>query len=189
MTTRAEFLAALRARLHGAPGACIDEVAADYAAHFDEGVAAGRTETDIARGLGDPVELADQLRVELRITEWESRQSPRSAFRLISASIARGAIGIVTVLVGVPLLLALLAALLLGTLGFFAGGIWLLVAGASVGLPGGAGTAWLAGVGSLAAAVAFAALAALIVILLLNWLAGRARADLQLLASSRRTRI
>ena len=40
MSARAEFLTSLRAGLRGSPAAAIDEIVADYTAHFDEGAAA-----------------------------------------------------------------------------------------------------------------------------------------------------
>ena len=39
-------------------------VMADYAAHFAEGMAAGRSEAEIAAALGDPLRLARELRAE-----------------------------------------------------------------------------------------------------------------------------
>ena len=59
--TKAEFLDTLGRRLAGLPRDEIDEMIADYAAHFDEGLAAGRSEAEIAAALGDPVRLAGAL--------------------------------------------------------------------------------------------------------------------------------
>ena len=56
--TRAEFLARLRRGLVGLPAATAAEISADYETHFDDGVAAGRSEAEIAQALGNPDRLA-----------------------------------------------------------------------------------------------------------------------------------
>src|SRR6202012_5031014 len=60
--TRLEFLDVLRRRLAGLPPDEIDELVGDYAMHFADGMAAGRSEAQIAEALGDPVRLARELR-------------------------------------------------------------------------------------------------------------------------------
>ncbi len=42
----------------------INELIADYEAHFTEGSAAGRSEEDVSRALGEPGRLARELRAE-----------------------------------------------------------------------------------------------------------------------------
>ena len=56
--TQAEFLDTLAERLRGLPPDEIDELLDDYASHFAEGLAEGRSEAEIAAALGDPVRLA-----------------------------------------------------------------------------------------------------------------------------------
>ena len=60
--TRLEFLETLRRRLAGLPEAEIDDLLADYATHFADGMAAGRSEAEIAQALGDPMRLARERR-------------------------------------------------------------------------------------------------------------------------------
>lgn len=60
--TRYEFLNTLKAAMHGLPQATIDRVLGDHERRFDEGMALGRSESDIARELGDPFAIADALR-------------------------------------------------------------------------------------------------------------------------------
>ena len=52
--TKSEFLDTLHRRLAGLPPSEIDDVMADYAQHFADGLAAGRSEAEIAEALGDP---------------------------------------------------------------------------------------------------------------------------------------
>jgi uncharacterized membrane protein len=61
--TRYEFLNTLKAAMHGLPPATIDRVLGEHERRFDEGMALGRSESDIARELGDPFAIADALRV------------------------------------------------------------------------------------------------------------------------------
>ena len=74
--TRSEFLNTLRRRLGGLPAAEIDDVIADYSMHFDEGMAAGRSEAEIAAALGDPARLARELRAESGFKRWEAARTP-----------------------------------------------------------------------------------------------------------------
>ena len=83
--TKAEFLDTLRRRLAGLPHAEIDELLGDYARHFDDGVAAGRSETEIAQALGDPMRLARELRAEAGLRRWEEARTPANFFAAIAA--------------------------------------------------------------------------------------------------------
>ena len=61
---RETFVEKLRTGLRGLPQTTVDEVMADYEAHFSEGLQAGRTEDEIASALGDPSRLARELRAD-----------------------------------------------------------------------------------------------------------------------------
>jgi len=82
--TRNEFLGTLRHLLSGLPQTEIDDVIADYAAHFDEGVAAGRSEEDIAAALGDPERLGKELRAEIGLRRWETERTPSNFFAVMA---------------------------------------------------------------------------------------------------------
>ena len=69
---RAEFLSRLRNGLAGLPGAQADEIIADYGGHFDEALAAGRSEEEVSAALGDPARLARELRAESGLRHWET---------------------------------------------------------------------------------------------------------------------
>ncbi|MFI4975569.1 MAG: GIN domain-containing protein [Caulobacterales bacterium] len=60
--TRDDFIAGLRRGLAGLPPESVDDIIADYQAHFADGLAAGRTEDQVAEALGDPERLARELR-------------------------------------------------------------------------------------------------------------------------------
>ena len=79
--TRALFLSALTDGLAGMPQDERAEIMADYQAHFAEGAAAGRSETDIEASLGDPARLAKELRAEAGLKSWEEKRSPKNFLR------------------------------------------------------------------------------------------------------------
>jgi uncharacterized membrane protein len=157
VSARAEFLATLRAGLRDAPAASIDEILADYTAHFSEGAAANRSEAEIAAALGDPLALADELRMELRIKSFEATPSTRSAARVVGGVIAMGAVNIVLLCIAGPLLALSGLTMMLAILAAAGSGLWFLFAGASLGLPGGTGTTVLCGLGLIAAAISLGA--------------------------------
>jgi uncharacterized membrane protein len=68
--TRDQFIARLRAGLAGMASEAIEDIIADYQAHFDEGLAAGRTEDQVAEALGDPDRLAKDLREAAPARPW-----------------------------------------------------------------------------------------------------------------------
>ena len=114
--TRAEFLDTLRRRLSGLPPSEIDELVSDYAAHFADGIAAGRSEAEIAAALGDPMRLARELRAEAGFRRWETAHTPANFFAVLFGFIALmavdfvfllpllGGLALFTVLVGFVLL-------------------------------------------------------------------------------------
>ena len=96
--TKDAFLMALRANLHGLPIQTADDIVADYASHFDEGLAAGRTEDDVAAALGDPARLARELRAEAGLKRWDQERSPSAAAGAILAILSLGAIDLLILL-------------------------------------------------------------------------------------------
>ena len=96
--TKAEFLDTLRRRLSGLPRAEIDELIADYASHFADGMAAGRSEADIAAALGDPMRLARELRAEAGFRRWETARTPANFFAVLFGFLALIAVDFVFLL-------------------------------------------------------------------------------------------
>jgi uncharacterized membrane protein len=79
--TRALFLSHLREGLSGMPDAERAEIMADYESYFSEGMAKGRSETDIEASLGDPARLAKELNAEAGLKSWEKDRNPKNFLR------------------------------------------------------------------------------------------------------------
>ena len=62
--TRDAFLRTLRLGLAGLPPQEIEEIVGDYAAHFAESNASGRSDEEVAAALGDPARTARELRAD-----------------------------------------------------------------------------------------------------------------------------
>ncbi len=74
--TQEQFLNTLRRRLTGMNADEVEDVIEDYRGHFADGLAAGRSEAEIAAALGDPIRLARELRAEAGVRRWESNRTP-----------------------------------------------------------------------------------------------------------------
>lgn len=160
--TRAEFMARLKRGLIGLPTTTAADIANDYESHFEDGVAAGRTEAEVAAALGDPDRLARELRAEAGVMRWKQEQSASSAAGAIFAILGLGAIDILILLpIVLPVLGAVLSILVTGVFLFFAGG-FVLVAGPFMGAPGGPVAAVLLGVGLMGLGLAMGAAMALL---------------------------
>jgi uncharacterized membrane protein len=110
--TQDEFLSILHDRLRGLPPAEIEELMDDYASHFAEGMAEGRSEAEIAAALGDPARLARELRAEAGLRRWETARTPANFYAAFAGFIALIAVDFMFLL---PLLGALaIVALALG---------------------------------------------------------------------------
>jgi uncharacterized membrane protein len=75
------FIARLREGLSGLSPDEINDIAADYDAHFSDAGEAGRSEADVAASLGDPLRLGREIRVETKLRRWEQRRNPRTFLR------------------------------------------------------------------------------------------------------------
>jgi uncharacterized membrane protein len=179
--TREAFIARLRAALKDMPPDAAAEIVADYEAHFDEGAAKGRLETEIAQALGDPDRLARELRAEASVRRWETRRSPEAAAVAVFAVLGLGAIDIIFLL---PLLLGVVGAMfgmLVAGVGVFVAGGVVFAVGPFVGIPGGPPLALLAGLGMMAGASSGLALLTLLGIGLTNALVWYGRLHYRLL--------
>ena len=179
--TRAEFISRLRRGLGGLPAATIDEVVADHEAHFDEAIATGRNEAEVAAALGDPGRLAREVRMEAGLRRWEEEKNPSAAAGAIFAVLGLGAIDILILL---PLLMGVLSALfgvLVSVVAlFFAGGVVFAV-GPFAEPPGGPMTAILIGIGLMGLATSAGALLTIFTIWLVNGLVWYGRLHYRLL--------
>lgn len=166
--TRQAFMARLREGLRGLPPQVQAEITADYETHFADGLAAGRSEEDVAASLGDPDRLAQELRAEVGLKRWEAQRSPSSAASAVFGLLGLGALDVffmLPVLMGVGgALLGLFAAVV----AIFFSGVMVFVTGPMSGIPGGPAAAVLAGVGLMTGAASLGALLAIATIGLVN---------------------
>jgi len=123
--TRSDFLDRLRRGLSGMAQQEIDDILADYRTHFDEAIAAGRSEEEVARALGDTERLARELKVESGLRRWETQRTPAA---LAAAIAALGGMLALDVFILLPLLCVL------GVLGFAVGVVLFALGIAGVGL-------------------------------------------------------
>lgn len=179
--TRAEFLSRLKRGLAGLPVSSAADILSDYETHFDDGLAAGRTEAEISAKLGDPDRLARELKAEAGIQRWHQEKNPSAAAGAVFAVLGLGAIDILILL---PILMTVVsimfAAALLVVIGFFGGAIAMIAAPFSI-APGGIWATVLAGLGVMAGSIALGALLAISTIWLVNGLVWFARLHYRLL--------
>jgi uncharacterized membrane protein len=117
---RIDFLRMLHDGLDGLPEPVVDDILSDYVAHFEEARAAGRSEDEVAAALGDPRQLARELRAETRLRQWEGDRSLRNS---ATALLALGGLAAVDLFLLLPLLLAAGLALFVSGIVTFALGV------------------------------------------------------------------
>ncbi|KXV75453.1 hypothetical protein AD953_07415 [Acetobacter malorum] len=98
MNSRQMFLDQLRAGLKGLPRSVVEDILAEYTAHFDEGRAAGRSDGEIAAALGDPGRLAREVRAETGVRRWEDERSLSNALGAIMGILGLAALDLLVVL-------------------------------------------------------------------------------------------
>jgi uncharacterized membrane protein len=166
--TRAEFMARLRQGLVGLPMSTASEIAADYDLHFTDGLAAGRSEAEIAAALGDPSRLARELRAEASARRWTQEQNPSAAAGAVVGLIGLGALDIFILLfLAMPIFGTVLGLLISGIAVFVSGGI-VAVVGPFFDGPGGIVAAILLGVGLMGLGVFLTGLMAIVTKLLVD---------------------
>jgi uncharacterized membrane protein len=179
--TRQAFMARLREGLRGLPPQTVADTMADYETHFAEGLAAGRTEAEVADALGDPGRLARELRAEAGLKRWEEQRSPSGAASAVFAVLGLGAIDVLILL---PILMGVGGAIFgiaVGAIAVFVGGGVVFAAGPFTGVPGGPIVPILGGIGLMAGAASVAALLTLVTIGLVNALVWYGRLHYRLL--------
>ena len=175
--SRELFLGRLRTGLAGLPPETIEDFVADYAAHFDEGVAAGRSEADVAAGLGDPSRLARELKAEAGLKRWEAERNPSAAANAIFAVLGLGVLDVVILL---PILGTLLGFAIASVVGFGAGA-FVFVLGAFAGVARDVAAALIDRLGVKDGSDSLCALIALVTVGLVNALVWYGRLHLKLL--------
>lgn len=179
--TRAEFIDRLKEGLVGLPTATANDIIADYQTHFDDGIAAGRTEAEVASALGDPVRLARELKAEAGIQRWHQEKNPSAAAGAVFAVLGLGALDILILL---PILMGVVGTVFgffIAAIGLFIAGGVVMVAGPFAGFPGGPFAAILLGLGLMAGSVFIGALLSIFTIWLVNGVVWFARLHYRLL--------
>src|SRR5688572_23497352 len=124
---RDTFVAVLREGLQGLSVDVIADLVRDYEAHFEEGERRGRSQSELVEALGDPRQLARELRAEVRVREWEVKRSPSAA---VGAVLGLAGLGTLDLLALIPLFIvvaAILLAFLATAIGVLCSGALLLV--------------------------------------------------------------
>jgi uncharacterized membrane protein len=179
--TRQAFMARLREGLAGLPAQTVADIVADYETHFNDGVAAGRSEEDVAAALGDPGRLARELRAEIGLKAWEENRNPSGAAAAVFAVLGLGAIDILIllpILMGVGGAMFGIAVAVIAV--FLAGGV-VFAAGPFTGIGGGPAVAILGGIGLMSGAAAVGAVLTIVTIGLVNALVWYGRLHYRLL--------
>ena len=184
--SRQLFLERLRVGLRGLPAGTIDEIAADYDAHFADGQAAGRSESEVAAALGDPDRLARKLRAEAGLRRWEAERNPSAAANAVFAILGLGAIDVLILL---PILLSIGGTLFGGdeeaeqssAVACLGVGAVLLVAGPFIVQGAPVAAVVLTGLGLMAVATTVGAVATLVTIGFINALVWFGRLHMRLL--------
>jgi uncharacterized membrane protein len=185
--TRTAFLSALRDGLRGLEGQEVDDIVADYAAHFSDGIAAGRSEEEVARALGDPARLAKELRAEAGLRRWQEHRNAGNLFAAVFAFVGLATLDLVLLL---PLLLVVALALFVFAvvlMAFFFMGIASVVSllsWESFSTASGAIARFLAGVGLVAGAIGGGALLLIVLDALVRLLGKYARLHYRVLSPS-----
>ena len=179
--TKDAFLASLRSHLTGVSQATADDIVADYASHFDEGMAAGRSESDVAAALGDPARLARELRAQAGLRRWEEEKSPSAAAGAVLAILSIGAIDLLILLPLLMVVCSLIFAFACVSAALaVAGVIVLLVSPFSI-VGGGFPATLLTGIGLTSGGVSIGALMTVASIGLINFLIAYGRFHLRLI--------
>ncbi len=90
------FMQQLKSSLKGLPAAETDEIVSDYREHFAEGAAAGKSESDIAKSLGNPATIGRSYRVDHALGS--GKPGFRRAISALFASISLGLFNAIFVL-------------------------------------------------------------------------------------------
>ncbi|MGH7022000.1 MAG: DUF1700 domain-containing protein [Caulobacteraceae bacterium] len=127
--TRQQFMNRLRNGLVGLDAKTIDDIAADYEGHFNEGLAAGRSEGEVADALGDPERHAREIRAEAGLKRWETERNPSAAAGAVFAVFGLCAIDLLVLLPIVMWIAGVLFAFICAAVALFGVGALLMVAG------------------------------------------------------------
>ncbi len=167
---RANFIAQLRAGLSGLHQSDVNDIIADYESHFADGVAAGRSEDEVAEALGDPSRLARELRAEVGFKRWEQDRSAGNFVGVVLALIGLATIDVMFLLPVLGVMLAVFFVIALACVGCVVGGAVLLgnlIPGGWTLMMGNTALQTLTGIGLVSGGIGAGAL----LLLILDWVA------------------
>lgn len=118
-----EFLDNLSKYLRGIPREDEQDIRSDFEEHFEMGKKEGRTEEDLAKSLGDPKVLANQLRANIMVAQAEKETTAVNITRAVFASLGLGFFNLIFVLGPFLGILGIFAGLFATAIGITAGGI------------------------------------------------------------------
>ena len=118
-----EFLESMSKYLRGIPGEDEQDIISDFEEHFEMGKKEGRTEEDLAKSLGDPKALANQLKASIMVARAEKETTAANITRAVFASLGLGFFNLVFILGPFVAISGVLAGLFAAAIGITAGGI------------------------------------------------------------------
>ena len=179
-----QFLFELRAALRGIPLPEVEDILADYRAHFAEAAATGRSEQEVAEALGNPRQIAKEWRAESGLRRWEQHRTPGN---LLAAFVALCGLAAVDVIILLPLIFVfglvvfivgiVLLALVVAGLAMVASPVWV----DSIDSWNHAAATILAGIGLVAGGIGFGAVLLLVMEVALKALSRYARLHYQVI--------
>jgi uncharacterized membrane protein len=125
-----EFLEALKRAMTGLPPEVQAKTLAYYEQRFIDGVAAGRSEQDVAKELDDPKKIAMTLRASAHLSAFEQKRNPANLLRLTVSALG---LAIFNLFMVVPAVVyaALLTSMYACALAFYIAGIAITASGLS----------------------------------------------------------
>lgn len=84
---KAEFFEKLKEQLTGVPESTQNEILADYEEHFTVGIENGKTEEEIAKRLGDPSNIAKEVKTYSLIQKAETQKSASNLTQAVLATL------------------------------------------------------------------------------------------------------
>ena len=128
MTTEKEYLDILRDRLTGyLSGEDLEEILDEYAGHFAIGKSRGRTEEELAESLGDPDEVAKEVRAAYLIHKAEQNKSAGTIWQATKATTHISGLSRAAVIVPVILCMVVFGLVFIAGLAMVCGGAVLLL--------------------------------------------------------------
>lgn len=96
--TKKTFIEVLKKNLHMIPIEDMNDLIYDYEEHFTLGEAEGRTEDEICKSLGNPYDIAKQVRADYVIAEAVEESTSSNILRAVLASLGLGLFNLIFVL-------------------------------------------------------------------------------------------